>query len=77
MRLETFSREEVTAAFEAAIKQAVEETLKAGVPIFYYDWDKGIDIMEQPDGRKFEIRYIPSAPGDRNHRIVRELKAAA
>jgi len=25
----------------------------------------------------FEIRYIPGAPGDRNHEIVRESKAAA
>jgi len=77
MRLETFSREEVTAAVEAAIKKAVEETLAAGVPIFYYDWDLGIDIMMLPDGRKFEIRYIPGAPRDRHHEIVRELKAAA
>jgi hypothetical protein len=77
MRLETFSREEVTAAVEAAIKKAVEETLAAGVPIFYYDWDLGIDIMMLPDGRKFEIRYIPGVPGDRNHEIIREIKAAA
>jgi hypothetical protein len=26
--------------------------------------------MEQPDGRRFEIRYIPGAPGDRNFEVV-------
>jgi hypothetical protein len=77
MRLDTSSREEITAAVEAAIKKAVEETLEAGVPIFYYDWDLGIDIMQLPDGRKFEIRYNLGAPRDRHYEIVRELKAAA
>jgi hypothetical protein len=33
--------------------------------------------MEQPDGRRFEIRYIPNAPGETNHEVVRELSSRA
>jgi hypothetical protein len=76
MRFETFTLEEITAAVEAAIEKAVDETL-AGVPIFNHDHNLGINIMKLPDGRKFEIRYIPGALGDRNHEIIRELKAVA
>ncbi len=62
---------------KAAIKTAVEETLRAGVPIFYRDHEMGLEIMEQPDGRKFEIRYIPGAPRDRNFEVLRELSRTA
>lgn len=51
------------------------ETLAAGVPVFYLD--DGLDVMEQPDGRKFEIRWIPGAPGAENYEIVREVTARA
>ena len=29
------------------------ETLAAGIPVFYRDRERDLDIMEQPDGRKF------------------------
>ena len=32
--------------------------------------------MEEPDGRKFEIRLIPGAPRERIFEIVRELVPA-
>ena len=49
----------------------------AGVPVFYRDTATGIEVMEQPGGRKFEIRYIPGAPRDRNYEILRELGRSA
>jgi hypothetical protein len=33
--------------------------------------------MEQPDGKRFEIRFRPGAPGEENYEIVRELPATA
>ena len=57
-----FSSEEFTAALIAAGARAVQETLKAGVPIFYWDWKRNLDVMEKPDGRKFEICFIAGAP---------------
>jgi hypothetical protein len=33
--------------------------------------------MEQPDGRRFEIRFIPGAPSGENYEIVRELSRRA
>jgi hypothetical protein len=64
--------DELTAAVVSACVSARLETLNAGVPVFYRD-TKGIYIMEQPDGRKFEIRFIPNAPRDRNYEVLREL----
>ena len=61
---------------KAAVKLALQEALRAGVPLFYRD-ASGINMMEQPDGRKFEIRYIPGAPADRNYEILRELSLVA
>ena len=70
---EEFSEERV----QAAIAKAVAETLAAGVPIFYRDSKTGIDIMQQPDGRRFEVRYIPGAPAEQHYEILRELDRAA
>lgn len=70
--LDIFS-DEFTAAAKAAIAEAREETLKAGVPLFYRDDHTGLEVMEMPDGRIFEIRYLPGQPGDRNHEVLREL----
>jgi hypothetical protein len=33
--------------------------------------------MEQPDGRRFEIRWIPGACAGENYEILRELKRHA
>lgn len=65
--------EEFKAAIIAAGRQARIETLQAGVPVFYKDFRRDIEIMEMPDGRKFEIRYIPGAPADSNHEVIRQL----
>jgi hypothetical protein len=68
---------EITATFRMAVAQARKDALAAGVPIFYRDSATGLDVMEQPGGRKFEIRYIPGAPRDRNYEILRELDRSA
>ena len=57
----------------AADARARIETLEAGVPVFYWDKTLNLDVMEEPDGRKYEIRFIPGAPRNRNYDIVRML----
>ena len=69
--------EDFTVAVKAACVRAREETLKAGVPVFYLDAKTGLEIMEQPDGRKFEIRFIAGAPRERNYEVLRELGGTA
>ena len=63
-------------AIRAAGRRAFEETLAAGLPVFYLD-SEGLNVMQLPDGRRFEIRWIPGAPSGENYAIVRELKAHA
>ncbi|MDR3702361.1 MAG: hypothetical protein P4L56_22125 [Candidatus Sulfopaludibacter sp.] len=63
-------------AVHAAGHLAFLDTLAAGLPVFYLDAE-GLDVMEQPDGRRFEIRWIPGAPAGENFEILRELKARA
>jgi hypothetical protein len=60
----------------AAGRRAFDETLAAGLPVFYRD-EQGTDVMLQPDRRAFEIRWIPGAPSGRNYEIVRELNVRA
>ena len=43
------------------------------VPVFYWDRVLKLDVMEEPDGRKYEIRFVPGAPRNRNYHIVRML----
>ncbi|SPF54310.1 hypothetical protein SBA4_630021 [Candidatus Sulfopaludibacter sp. SbA4] len=71
-----FGGPEFDAAAYAAGHQAFLETLAAGRPVFYLDAD-GLNVMELPDGRRFEIRWIPGAPGGQNYEVVRELKTRA
>jgi hypothetical protein len=71
-----FSRDFISAAIRAGA-QARLETLKAGVPVFYWDYTRNLDIMEEPDGRKFEICFIPGAPRESNYRIIRQLDEIA
>ncbi len=33
--------------------------------------------MEYPGGQKFEIRFLPGAPGDQNYEVLRELDETA
>jgi hypothetical protein len=72
-----FLGDDFTAAVIAAGEYARLETLAAGVPVFYLDRDRNVDIMEQPDGRMFKIRFIPGAPRDRNFEVLREITNAA
>ncbi|HKA02534.1 MAG TPA: hypothetical protein VKE70_38750, partial [Candidatus Solibacter sp.] len=55
----------------AAGHAAFLETLSVGLPVFYLD--DGVELMEQPDGRRSEIRWIPDLPADKNFEIVREV----
>jgi hypothetical protein len=68
---------EITAAFRTAVAEARKDALAAGVPIFYRDSATGLNVMEQPGGRKFEIRWIPGAPRNRNYEVLRELDRSA
>jgi hypothetical protein len=60
-------------AVKAAVAQARNEALGAGIPLFYRDSSSGLDVMQQPDGRVFEIRFIPGAPRDSHYEVLREL----
>ena len=60
----------------AACHQAFLETLAAGLPVFYRDTD-GLNVMQYPDGRRFEIRWVPGAPSGENYEVIRELTAHA
>ena len=66
---EEFSRQAAEAGNNARLN-----LLKQGIPVFYRDETINSYVMEQPDGRKFEIRYIPGALGDYNYEIIRELR---
>lgn len=72
-----FFSQEFTAAIVSAGARARLETLEAGVPVFYRDWKRNLDIMEQPDGRKFEVCFIAGAPRETNYRVIRELEGTA
>ena len=71
-----FASKEFDDAVRAATGKAFQETLAAGLSVFYLD-DEGHDVMEQPDGRRFEIRWIPGAPSGENYEILREVKRRA
>jgi hypothetical protein len=77
MEPDNFFADDFEDAVIAAIDHARRETLAAGVPIFYLDREHNLNIMEHPDGRKFEVRFIPGAPGDKNYEILRELVQTA
>jgi hypothetical protein len=68
-----FFQKSFSAAIVSAGARARLETLRAGVPVFYRDWKQNIDVMEQPDGRKFEVCFIAGAPRESNYRVIREL----
>jgi hypothetical protein len=72
----SFASTEFDEAVSDAGRRAFEATLAAGLPVFYLDRE-GLNIMEQPDGRRFEIRWISGAPSGSNYEVLRELKAHA
>ena len=61
----------------AAGIRARRETLAAGVPVFYRDSRSGVDLMEYPDGRRFEIRYVAGASRESNYEVMREIGKSA
>ena len=71
-----FFTDEFTAAVILAGARARLETLNAGIPVFYKDAARNLDVMEQPDGRKFEVCFIAGAPRESNYRVIRELAEA-
>ena len=71
-----FGSKEFDEAVRAAGHQAFLETLAAGLPVFYRDTD-GLNVMQRPDGRRFEIRWVPGAPSGGNYEVIRELTAHA
>jgi uncharacterized protein YhbP (UPF0306 family) len=71
-----FDSAEFHEAARAAYDRAFAETLAAGLPVFYVD-SEGLNVMEQTDGRRFEIEWIPGAPSGENFRIIRELRERA
>jgi hypothetical protein len=68
-----FLSKEFDHAVYAATHQAFIDTLAAGLPVFYRDAD-GLNVMQQPDGRRFEIRWIPGAPSGENFEIISEMR---
>jgi hypothetical protein len=77
MEVGRFFEDEFKAAVRLAGAQARIETLQAGVPVFYRDRQRNLDIMEHSSGRKFEIRFLNNALGDQNYEVVRELNETA
>jgi hypothetical protein len=73
MEDDQYFTQEFKDAIVVAGNRARLETLQAGVPVFYLDRERKLDIMEYPDGRKFEICFIPGAPRASNYRVIREL----
>ena len=67
-----FDSPEFDEAVGAAGHRAFLATLAAGRNVFYLDSD-GLNVMEQPDGRRFEIRWIPGAPSGNNYEVIREV----
>lgn len=68
-----FGSKEFDDAVWAAGHQAFLETLAAGLSVFYTS--NGLNVMEQPDGRRFEIRWRPGAPAGENYEVIREITA--
>ena len=64
-------------AVRVAGAQARIETIQAGVPVCYWDRVRNLNIIEHPSGRKFKIRFLAGAPGDRNYEAIRELDETA
>jgi hypothetical protein len=71
-----FGSAEFDGAVRAAGRNAFEEALASGNPVFYIDAD-GINVMERNDGRRFEVRWLPGAPSGENYEVIRELTAHA
>ncbi len=67
---DAFFDDDFKAGVVAAGARARMETLAVGVSVFYRDGAGNIDMMEEPSGRKFEIRYVSYGLSDWNYEIV-------
>ena len=67
-----FASSEFDEAVHAAGRRAFEATLAAGLPVCYLD-PEGLNILEHPTGRRFEIRWVPGRPSGSNYEVLREL----
>lgn len=63
-----------TIAVRNAVGRARTETLNAGVAVFYRN-EEGIEVLEQSDGRKFEVRFLSGVPRDRTYEILIRAEA--
>lgn len=63
--------EALAEAADGAAADAIAELRADGVPIFYREG--GVDIREDPDGRRVQIEYTGLERGA--YRVVRELVA--
>ena len=72
-----FFDDDFVAAVRSAGAHARADTLRAGVPVFYRDSGLNVDVMEHPNGRRYEIRFLAGMPGDRNYSVIRELDETA
>lgn len=77
METAPFFDDDFKAAVRLAGARARIETLQAGVPVFYRDSRRNLDVMEHPSGRKYEVRFLAGAPGDQNYEVLRELDETA
>jgi len=71
-----FDSAEFDQAVSAACHDAFQEALSRGLAVFYTGED-GLNVLERPDGRRFEIRWRQDAPSGENFEIVRELASRA
>lgn len=70
-----FGSPEFDRAVWEAGHQAYLATLAAGRPAFVME--NGLNLKVMPDGRKFEIRWVPGKPAGENYEIIREITADA
>jgi hypothetical protein len=76
MSFDILSPEVMQAVIEGGI-QARKESLALGLPVFYRDAETDCDMMELPDGRRFQIRLVPGVPRGHEYEIIREVIADA
>ena len=67
--------DEFTRQAEQAWDRARDEALASGISVFYRE--NGTEVMKQPDGHHFEVRFISGAPRHSCYEIIRELSASA
>jgi hypothetical protein len=75
-RLDILSKEFAEGVADVT-RNARNESLALGLSVFYREAETDRDMMELPDGRRFQIRLIPGASRGTNYEIIREISADA